>query len=278
MEFNISVGHNPDGKIACGTVNNTLNMKESTEARYQTKKVVEYLKADGNNANNCTVDNGTGQTDVLNKLKTKHNAHSVDWNVSIHFNDTDKEDLKGNEKNIGVEVWYFDNKKKPARREECRKKAELVCENLSKIGFTNRHAKPTTGLRFLKDTVDKAILIEVCFCSDADDVKLYKSNRDNIARAIADALEGKKYVKRDNKMDKVITYVGDVDKVAATILNWKLKDYFLKDANSLKGKEINNLIVVGGGAANLLPGAKEKIVGKDRFETVKKVSEYIDKI
>ena len=275
MKFNISAGHNPDGKIACGTVNNALNMKESTEARYQTKKVVEYLKADGHTANNCTVDNGTGQTDVLNKLKAKHNAHSVDWNVSIHFNDTDKEDLKGNGKNIGVEVWYFDNKKNPARREECRKKAELVCENLSKIGFTNRHAKPTTGLRFLKDTVDKAILIEVCFCSDADDVKLYKANRDNIARAIADALEGKKYVKRDNKMDKVITYVGDVDKVAATILNWKLKDYTLKDANTIKGNTITNLIVVGGGAEKVFPSATVKLVGKDRFDTVKKVLDYI---
>lgn len=277
MKFNISAGHNPDGKIACGTVNNALNMKESTEARYQTKKVVEYLKADGHTANNCTVDNGTGQSDVLNKLVAKHNSHSVDWDVSIHFNDTDKKDLNGDGKNVGVEVWYYNNTN-TAKREECIKKAELVCENLSKIGFKNRGAKPTTSLKFLRKTNAKAILIEVCFCSDADDVKLYKANRDNIARAIADALEGKKYVKRDNKMNKVIAYSGEVDKIAATILNWKLKDYSLKDANSLKGKEINNLIVVGGGAANLLPGAKEKIVGKDRFETVKKVSEYIDKI
>lgn len=274
MKFNISAGHNPDGKIACGTVNNTLNMKESTEARYQTKKVVEYLKADGNNANNCTVDNGTGQTDVLNKLVAKHNSHSVDWNVSIHFNDTDKKDLKGDGKNVGVEVWYYNNTN-TAKREECRKKAELVCENLSKIGFKNRGAKPTTSLKFLRKTNAKAILIEVCFCSDADDVKLYKSNRDNIARAIADALEGKKYVKRDNKMDKVIAYVGDVDKVAATILNWKLKDYKLVDANTIKGVNVSNLIVVGGGAEKVFPAAKVKLVGKDRFETVQKVLDYI---
>ena len=274
MKFNISAGHNPDGKIACGTVNNTLNMKESTEARYQTKKVVEYLKADGNHANNCTVDNGTGQTDVLNKLVAKHNSHSVDWDVSIHFNDTDKKDLKGDGKNVGVEVWYYNNTN-TVKREECRKKAELVCENLSKIGFKNRGAKPTTSLKFLRKTNAKAILIEVCFCSDADDVKLYKSSRDNIARAIADALEGKKYVKRDNKMDKVIAYVGDVDKVAATILSWKLKDYTLKDANTIKGANVSNLIVVGGGAEKVFPSATVKLVGKDRFETVQKVLDYI---
>lgn len=274
MKFNISAGHNPDGKIACGTVNNTLNMKESTEARYQTKKVVEYLKADGNHANNCTVDNGTGQTDVLNKLVAKHNSHSVDWDVSIHFNDTDKKDLKGDGKNVGVEVWYYNNTN-TAKREECRKKAELVCENLSKIGFKNRGAKPTTSLKFLRKTNAKAILIEVCFCSDADDVKLYKSSRDNIARAIADALEGKKYVKRDNKMDKVIAYVGDIDKVAATILNWKLKDYKLVEANTIKGANVSNLIVVGGGALKVFPAAKVKLVGKDRFDTVQKVLDYI---
>lgn len=274
MNFNISAGHNPDGKIACGTVNNTLNMKESTEARYQTKKVVEYLKADGNHANNCTVDNGTGQTDVLNKLVAKHNSHSVDWDVSIHFNDTDKKDLKGDGKNVGVEVWYYNNTN-TAKREECRKKAELVCENLSKIGFKNRGAKPTTSLKFLRKTNAKAILIEVCFCSDADDVKLYKSNRDNIARAIADGIEGKKYVKRDNKMDKVIAYVGDVDKVAATILQWKLKNYTLKDANSIKGATVSNLIAVGGGALKVFPSPTVKLVGEDRFETVQKVLDYI---
>lgn len=274
MNFNISAGHNPDGKIACGTVNNTLNMKESTEARYQTKKVVEYLKSDGNTANNCTVDNGTSQGDVLNKLVAKHNSHSVDWNVSIHFNDTDKKDLKGDGKNVGVEVWYYNNNN-TVKREECRKKAELVCENLSKIGFKNRGAKPTTSLKFLRKTNAKAILIEVCFCSDADDVKLYKANRDNIARAIADALEGKKYVKRDNKMDKVIAYVGDVDKVAATVLSWKLKDYKLVDANTIKGNTITNLIVVGGGAEKVFPSATVKLVGKDRFDTVKKVLDYI---
>lgn len=274
MKFNISAGHNPDGKIACGTVNNTLNMKESTEARYQTKKVVEYLKADGNHANNCTVDNGTGQTDVLNKLVAKHNSHSVDWDVSIHFNDTDKKDLKGDGKNVGVEVWYYNNTN-TAKREECRKKAELVCENLSKIGFKNRGAKPTTSLKFLRKTNAKAILIEVCFCSDADDVKLYKSNRDNIARAIADGIEGKKYVKRDNKMDKVIAYVGEVDKIAATVLSWKLKNYTLKDANSIKGATVSNLIAVGGGALKVFPSPTVKLVGEDRFETVQKVLDYI---
>lgn len=269
MKFNISAGHNPDNKTACGASCKATNMYESTEARYQTKKVIEYLKGDKHTTYNCTCDNGTNQKDVLKKIVAKCNQHSVDLDVSIHFN-SGAEDEKGNGRTTGVEVLYTNSAVLP--------KANLICKNLEAIGFKNRGAKKDDHKYFLNQTDSKAILIEVCFVDDMDDAKIYKSNRDNIARAIADGIEGKKYVKRDNKMDKVIAYSGEVDKIAATILNWKLKDYSLKDANSLKGKEINNLIVVGGGAANLLTGAKEKIVGKDRFETVKKVSEYIDKI
>ena len=76
-------------------------------------------------------------------------------------------------------------------------------------------------------------------------------------------------------MDKVIAYVGDVDKVAATVLNWKLKDYKLVEANSIKGKSITNLVVVGGGAEKVFPSAKIRFVGKDRFDTVKKVLDYV---
>ena len=78
-----------------------------------------------------------------------------------------------------------------------------------------------------------------------------------------------------SKMDKVIAYVGDVDKVAATVLNWKLKDYKLVEANSIKGKSITNLVVVGGGAEKVFPSAKIRFVGKDRFDTVKKVLDYV---
>ena len=76
-------------------------------------------------------------------------------------------------------------------------------------------------------------------------------------------------------MDKVIAYVGDVDKVAATVLNWKLKDYKLVEANTIKGKSITNLVVVGGGAEKVFPAATVKLVGKDRFDTVKKVLDYV---
>lgn len=266
MKFNISAGHNPDNKTACGASCKATNMYESTEARYQTKKVIEYLKGDKHTTYNCTCDNGTSQKDVLKKIVAKCNQHFVDLDVSIHFN-SGAEDEKGNGRTTGVEVLYTNSAVLP--------KANLICKNLEAIGFKNRGAKKDDHKYFLNQTDSKAILIEVCFVDDMDDAKIYKSNRDNIARAIADGIEGKKYVKRDNKMDKVIAYVGDVDKVAATILQWKLKNYTLKDANSIKGATVSNLIVVGGGAEKVFPSPTVKLVGEDRFETVQKVLDYI---
>lgn len=266
MKFNISAGHNPDNKTACGASCKATNMYESTEARYQTKKVIEYLKGDKHTTYNCTCDNGTSQKDVLKKIVAKCNQHSVDLDVSIHFN-SGAEDEKGNGRTTGVEVLYTNSAVLP--------KANLICKNLEAIGFKNRGAKKDDHKYFLNQTNSKAILIEVCFVDDMDDAKIYKSNRDNIARAIADGIEGKKYVKRDNKMDKVIAYSGEVDKIAATILNWKLKDYTLKDANTIKGANVSNLIVVGGGAEKVFPKATVKLVGKDRFDTVRKVLDYI---
>ena len=113
-----------------------------------------------------------------------------------------------------------------------------------------------------------AILIEVCFVDNKTDVNKYNSKK--VAKAIVDGLVGE-----EKEMDKVITYVGDVDKVAATILQWKLKNHTLKDANSIKGATVSNLIVVGGGALKVFPSPTVKLVGKDRFETVQKVLDYI---
>ena len=116
-----------------------------------------------------------------------------------------------------------------------------------------------------------AILIEVCFVDNKNDVNKYNSKK--VAKAIVDGLVGEE--KGSVKMDKVIAYVGEVDKIAATVLSWKLKDYTLKDANPIKGANVSNLIVVGGGAEKVFPSATVKLVGKDRYETVQKVLDYI---
>ena len=63
-----------------------------------------------------------------------------------------------------------------------------ICNQLSKVGFKNRGVNITAGLWVLNKTSKPALLIEVCFVSDPDDAKLYKANRDKVAKAIVQAI------------------------------------------------------------------------------------------
>lgn len=168
MKFNVSAGHNPDGKIACGAVG---LIKESTEARKVKDKVIKYLREDGHTVYDCTVDNGANQGDILSKIVSKCNAHAVDLDISIHFN------AGGG---TGTEVLVYSTGS-PAY-----KYAEKIVKNISELGFRNRGVKVNTSLYVLKRTNSPALLIECCFVDSKNDVKIYNSDR--LARAIVKAL------------------------------------------------------------------------------------------
>ncbi len=171
-------GHNPSGKIASGAVG---IFDESKENRIITKKVVKLLKKNGIKAKNCTVNNGTSQSDVLKKICAKCNAYGADLDISIHFN-SGARDRRGNGKTTGTEVFLTDNsgdKGDVARR---------VCRQMEKVGFKNRGVKTNSGLYFLNHTKAPAILIEVCFLDDKDDAELYMKNKHAVAKAIVRAV------------------------------------------------------------------------------------------
>ena len=196
MKINIHAGHNPDGKVACGAVG---LIKESTEARKVKDKVINYLIKEGNTVYDCTCNNGTSQNDVLKTIVSKCNTHDVDLDVSIHFN-CGANDKKGNGKSTGVEVLVYSQKSKAYDT------AERVCERLAKIGFKNRGVKVNNSLYVLRKTDAPALLIEVCFVDDKDDVKLYKNNIDKIAKSIAEALINKT-IEEKKSADKKVTEV-----------------------------------------------------------------------
>lgn len=175
----VHAGHNPSGKIACGASD---WLDESTEARWITRKVIKLLKKNGIKAVNCTVNNGTSQSDVLSKICAKCNAVAdADLHISIHFN-SGRYDKKGDGKTGGTEVWLaknVDGKGDIAKR---------VCSQMAKLGFTNRGVKVTSGLYFLNHTKAPALLIEVCFVDDKDDYMLYKADRMDVARTVVRAI------------------------------------------------------------------------------------------
>lgn len=178
-KYNVSAGHNPAGKIACGASD---LLDESREARNIVKYLVKYLKAGKNTVYNCTVSNGTSQSDVLKKIVKKCNAHDVDLDISIHLN-SGRSDRKGDSKVGGCEVLVTSDTgiKKTS--------SAAIRKNMKALGFTDRGTKLNNGLYFLNHTKAKAILVEVCFVDDKDDYKLYKKlGAKKIAKAIADGI------------------------------------------------------------------------------------------
>lgn len=163
MRINVHAGHNPAGKVACGAVG---LINESTENRRVKDEVISQLRHLGHTVYDCTVDNGTGQKDVLKKIVEKCNAHTVDLDVSIHFN-AGSADQKGNGKTTGTEVYSYDTSG------IARDTARRVCECISGLGFRNRGVKISKTLYVLKHTKAPAMLIECCFVDDQDDVQLY---------------------------------------------------------------------------------------------------------
>ena len=178
MRINVSAGHNPDGKVACGAVG---LLKESTEARRVTNEVVRILKEQGHTVYNCTCDNGTSQGDVLKKIVAKCNQHSVDLDVSIHFN-AGAGAQKKNGQTTGTEVLVYDDSGKAMVA------AQRVAKQISELGFKNRGIKIRDGLYFLRNTKSPAMLIECCFVDDGDDAELYDYKK--MAAAIARGITG----------------------------------------------------------------------------------------
>lgn len=180
MKINVHAGHNPDGKTACGAIG---LIKESTEARKVKKYVIKYLKKMGHTVYDCTVDNGTSQSDVLNKIVKKCNAHSVDLDISIHFN-SGANDKKGNSKTTGTEVLVY---KLDSGINV--KIAKQIASEIETLGFRNRGVKANPSLYVLNSTKAPAMLIECCFVDDADDIKLYdaKTMAKKIVKGIAKA-------------------------------------------------------------------------------------------
>lgn len=184
MKINISAGHAPDGGLGCGSVG---LIKESTEARKVTSKVIQYLKEQGHTVYDCTCTENAPADKVLKKIVKQCNARKVDLDVSIHFNSCRK-DYNGDGVNGGTEVLIFSTGGASERF------AKNIAASIAELGFRNRGVKTNPGLYFLRTTNAQALLIECCFVDDADDIKLYDA--DEMAGAIVKGITGKVVVSK----------------------------------------------------------------------------------
>ena len=180
MRFTVHAGHNPDNKVACGAIG---LIKESTENRNVKNEVIRLLKEEGHTVYDCTVENGTSVSDIVNKQVSKMNFYSdIDLHISIHFN-AGANDKNGNGKSTGVEVLVYNTsgtKYDTAKR---------ICSKIEGLGYKNRGVKIRTNLGVLSKTKAQALLVECCFVDDKDDIDLYNYKR--IAKAIVEGVLNK---------------------------------------------------------------------------------------
>lgn len=178
MIINVHAGHNPHGKVACGAVG---LISESLENRRVKDLVVDELRRMGHTVYDCTVEDGTSQTNVLTRIINKCNMHSVDLDVSIHFNSASSVDANG------TEVYIYDESSKASVY------ALNVLNAICSLGFRNRGVKVNKKLGFLRRTKAPAMLIECCFVNSKKDIAFY--NPHEMAAAIVYGITGTRRIR-----------------------------------------------------------------------------------
>ena len=175
MIINVHGGHDARVPGASGLIN------EVTEDRRVKDLVLDKLRSLGHTVYDCTDDVGTSQSANLANIVAKCNAHSVDLDVSIHFN-SGAGDTGGNGTTTGTEVLVY------SKSTDAVTYATDICAAIAALGFKSRGVKERPELYVLKHTKAPSLLVECCFVDDADDVALYDA--DKMATAIAAGITG----------------------------------------------------------------------------------------
>lgn len=263
----IHAGHNPDGKVGSGAVK---YIKESTEARNVLKYLISLTQKECK-VYDCTCNDGTSQSDILNKIIAKCNSYNSDLNVSVHFN-------SGGGRGVEVLVYNLNDK-------ETVEIASRICEKITKTyhakgdkSFKNRGVKEKKTLAFLRRTKAKSLLIECCFV-DTDDTKNY-----NVKEMAIDIAEGifNKSINRtqEEKMKYTIVYEGEVDKAIANVMaiNYKSDEVYVCELKNYIPGHCQNLYVIGSASDKIKTSERfTKLQGADRWATLHKVLDFIGK-
>lgn len=174
-KFVISSGH---GKIVGGAVG---FINERAEAVKVVDRVYAIL-TNSYNGRGYRYHESTAQNQDQNlaNIVNYHNSKDRELDVSVHFN-------SASASATGTECLYYDAKSLSAKMSAAMAKA---------LDVRDRGPKERTELYFLRNTIKPAILLEVCFVSNKDDVAKYKANFERlcqvIAKVIADYLGYKK--------------------------------------------------------------------------------------
>ena len=171
MKINVHAGHNFKVPGASGI------FSETVEDRKVKDLVINKLKALGHTVYDCTDENATTVRGNLEAIVAKCNAHSVDLDVSIHFN-------AFNSSANGTEVCIYSENSAP------KSTAQKIANEIEKLGYTKRNGGISirNGLYVLRHTNAPALLVECCFCDNKKDATLYSAEK--MANAIVKGIAG----------------------------------------------------------------------------------------
>lgn len=209
----IHAGHAPDGGKGCGAVG---YIKESTEARSLVDMITKNLDIMSTAFSNITVEENMSKTDVLDTLVSRANREkAADLHLSIHFNAGANGAHDG--KTTGTEAYIYPGS-------TSRQIAEiLVAKTSETLGVINRGVKERSDFYFLRRTKAPAIILEVCFVDDPEDVDAYKAKKEALALALAVEIEMRKKIEYSS-------YYGDISVKVDPITEDKCKVIFPDDA------------------------------------------------
>lgn len=167
MKIGINCGHTVSG-AGYGAVG---IIKESEHTRLVGYALMDRLRAAGIETVDCTIDRAGTQREYLQMATAFANREDLDWLISIHFNASPAH------MGQGAEIYTYEGR----QYEE----AVNICANLAKLGLKNRGVKKGSGYYLIHRSKAKAMLIEVCFCDNQNDVDLYLGAG---AEAVAEAI------------------------------------------------------------------------------------------
>lgn len=196
----IDEGHTLSGSDYGATGN---GLYESIETRELGALVKKYCIELGIQVDKCTIDYANSVADSITKRLAIANSKAYDLVLIIHFNSFS--DTSAN----GCEVFILPNKNGYYRTTESyninlKYAEEILSAVCNAGGFYKRGVKFRDDLGMLLNTKSYAVYLEVCFLTNKSDADKYKTNKDKIARAIAETITGKKIIakpqwKQDSK-------------------------------------------------------------------------------
>ncbi len=164
MKILINAGHAPNGNPDTGAVNKITGHRECDITLECSEMVAKYLNAVGYATRII-------QADDLDKVCNTSNDWGADLFISIHCN-------AFNTKAQGTETYYLSS--------AGQKLAECINSQIvNSLPVIDRGTKRGDRLYVLRHTDCTAVLVELAFIDNADDVKLLTTRLDDFARAIA---------------------------------------------------------------------------------------------